>query len=192
MFTYEMLAEQLINLVDIDWSGRDAQRNTCQYGLEILIAFVVNCVILLLIGAVSGKIKEIVIYVFAWGSLRLLAGGRHAKNHLFCIVYFIAVMFLVIYAAGYLVTLEDAKIMIPIFMLIGLAVNGVYAGRNKKNQKKAYKSKKATLIVCGIEYLVICFLVGKYFDRNQILYYLAIFSGAVLAESLFLLPLDES
>ncbi len=191
MFTYGMLAEKLINLTDIDWQGKEEQRNTCRYGLEMLIALIANCMLMILIGVVSGRQKEMFIYLFAWGSLRLFAGGRHAKNHMQCITSFTAVMLLVIYAGRYLAVYEEVKIIILAFMLAGLVINAVYAGRHKEDKEKAAKSKKETLIVLGIEVLLVCYFMNDRYIGTQIPYYLTIFSGAVMAESFFLLPIEK-
>ncbi len=188
MLTYKRLAEKFINLTDIDWNGRDEQRNTCVYGLEMLIAFVVNCMLLLLAGIVTGQMKEIMIYTFAWGSLRLFAGGGHARNHLYCIVYFVAVMYLVIKISGYLAVSENVEVIILLFMLAGFVMNWAFAGKQKESPEDTMKYKKRALMVWAIEYLVIVFILKNYAREMELFYELVIFSGAVVAESLFLLP----
>ena len=82
MFTYAKAAEKVVDLAEIDWQGRQELRETCLYGMEMLIALINNCFLVILVGVISGKLMEVLIYTVAWGSLRLFAGGRHGKNHL--------------------------------------------------------------------------------------------------------------
>lgn len=188
MFTYETLAEKLIDLTGIDWQEREDQRNTCRYGLEMLTAFLANCFLLFFLGIFSGMLREVCIYLAAWGSLRLFAGGRHAKNHLNCIVSFTTVMLLVIWSGQYLVTFAQVKAVILVCMIIGFVVNGIYAGGYRKDKKEMVKNKKRTLIVWCIQFLAILSFFCQKPLRMQVLYEMFLVSGAVLAESFFLLP----
>lgn len=188
MFTYAKAAEKVVNLAEIDWQGKQELKETCLYGMEMLIALLSNCFLVILVGVISGTLVEVLIYTVGWGSLRILAGGRHAKNHLYCILTYLAVMFLVICVGKYIAMFKYASIIILLMMLIGTLLNGLYAGSQKENKKEILRSKKKTWMVLAIECLSVCFLLWHSGSEIQVVYGLSIFSGAVLAESLFLLP----
>ncbi|MDE6433095.1 MAG: accessory gene regulator B family protein [Lachnospiraceae bacterium] len=191
MITYNMLADRLISIADIDWRGREDQRNTCCYGLEMLLAFVVNCILVFLLGVVLRRLKEIFIYSVVWGSLRLSAGGRHADNHLRCIITYIASMLLVIYGGEYLAVNHNINIWIIFGMFAGFVVNAVYAGRHKKSSEEQKRNKKKTLMAWGAHFLFICYSMSRQMNGIQIKYNVFIILGAVLAESFFLLPIQK-
>ncbi len=192
MFTYAKAAEKVVNLAEIDWQGKQELKETCLYGMEMLIALLSNCFLVILVGVISGTLVEVLIYTVGWGSLRILAGGRHGKNHLYCILTYLAVMFLVICVGKYIAIFKYASIMILLMMFISTLFNGLYAGNQKESKKEILRSKKKTLMVLAIECLSVCFLLWNSGSEIQVVYGLSIFAGAVLAESLFLLPKDRA
>ena len=142
MFTYAKAAEKVVNLAEIDWQGKQELKETCLYGMEMLIALLSNCFLVILVGVISGTLVEVLIYTVGWGSLRILAGGRHGKNHLYCILTYLAVMFLVICVGKYIAIFKYASIMILLMMFISTLFNGLYAGNQKESKKRNIKKQK--------------------------------------------------
>ncbi len=191
MFSYTELAEKLISLAGIDWHGRENQRSACRYGLETLIALVVNFTIVLTVGFLLGIMKEVLVYLFAWGGLRLFAGGKHAENHRSCITTYTITMLVVIYGCRYLSINYDLTWMEISFMLIGLVMNAVYAGNHKKDKREAVRFKLTATAILVTELIFLCILSGSRLAAagSELQTILSVFAGAVLAESVFLLPL---
>lgn len=194
MFSYEMLADKLVNMADVDWTGRENQKNTCRYGMELFIAMMVNFTIVLIVGLALGMIKEVLIYLFAWGSLRLFAGGRHASNHRSCIMIFTLAMLFIIYGCKYLMIYFDLRNVETAVMIAALIINGLYAGNHKTNQQKAVKYKLITMTVLVIQLVILCIGNGIMFTgiETDLQYHLSVLSGAVMAESIFLIPFQFS
>ncbi len=72
-----------------DWlnkvSPRDPEENkVIQYGMELFLDNIIKIIIILFIGVVLGKGFESVVILFTFCSLRLQAGGIHAKTNLGC------------------------------------------------------------------------------------------------------------
>jgi accessory gene regulator B len=193
MFSYDMLADKLIDLANIDWSGRESQRNSCRYGLEMLIATIVNFVLVIITGSLLGILKEAFIYLIAWGSLRLFSGGSHARNHRNCIITFIAVMLVVIYTCKYLLAGVNAGYYEIAALTIAFILNAIYAGNQKRDLGKRKKNKRISLIILTT-YLLIVVLGNTVFSANSAdhRYMLSVMTGAILAESLFLIPIKKA
>lgn len=193
MFSYDMLADRLIDLANVDWNGRESQRNSCRYGIEMLISTVVNFLLVLLIGSLLGIFKETVIYLVIWGSLRIFSGGRHASNHRNCIVAFIAIMVLVIFISNYLLIRVDTRYYEMGMLGVAFILNVLYAGNHKTNPISKKKSKNITL---GILMMYIGFVIagntGLIGSSLDLLCLTPIITGAILAESLFLVPFQKA
>ena len=65
----------------------ESDKETYQYGLELLISTFINLVIMIWISIAFGHPLIIVPYLLAFIPFRLFAGGYHARNHLFCILF---------------------------------------------------------------------------------------------------------
>lgn len=194
MISYEIMADKLIDVADVDWNGRESLRNSCRYGMEILISMVVNYGLVLLAGLLLGILKEVVIYLFAWGSLRFFSGGRHAANHRRCIIIYMSVMVFVILMCRYLTVRVDLKIYEIAAFIVAFILNVLYAGDQKANQRRSIKNKKIALTILILQFVLV--MVGTTLqlpDNSIYLQYLAsIITGAALAESLFQIPFHYS
>lgn len=194
MFSYETLADKLINMADVDWTGRENLKNTCRYGMEMFIAMVVNFGIVLAIGLALDIMKEVLIYLFAWGSLRVFSGGRHASNHRSCIIIFTLTMLIIIYGCKYLtINFELRNVEIAV-MITAFIINGLFAGNHKTNKQKAVRYKSITMLVLIIQLVILCIGNGILLTGVEVnlQYLLSVFTGAVLAESIFLIPFPFS
>jgi accessory gene regulator B len=72
-----------------DWlnkiSPRDPEENqVIQYGMELFLDNVIKIIVILFIGIILGKGFESVVVLLTFCSLRLQAGGIHAKTNLGC------------------------------------------------------------------------------------------------------------
>lgn len=194
MFSYELLAEKLIDVANIDWSGRESQKNSCRYGMEMLISMVVNFGLVLLTGLLLGSFKEVLIYLIAWASLRFFSGGRHAPNHRSCSIMFLSIMVIVIYTCKYLTIRVDMRNFEIIAFALAFILNILFAGNKVAEQSKKIKNKRISLIILTTLFAIV--MIGNMAilnENNMDLQYMAlIITGAVLAESIFLLPLHKA
>lgn len=188
MFTYAKLAKTLIDLPDIDWEGQEDLKNTGLYGLETLIAFVVNCGIVIALGIITGMWRECFFYTFAWGSVRVFAGGKHETNHVRCIAVYTMTMFAVIGIGRYLALYGVGLSLAVPLQIGGLALNLLYAGRKRADREEAIRYKKKVAVTWGIQFLLVLSLAGMAQTETETMSYLLIMTGAVMAECLYLLP----
>lgn len=55
-----------------------------QYGIEITVSSLLNVILILLIGLVSGNLIESIIFLLCFIPLRQFTGGYHAKSYFLC------------------------------------------------------------------------------------------------------------
>lgn len=58
-----------------------------QYGLELIISTGINILIMIGISSAFGRLFLVLPYLLGFIPFRLFAGGYHARNHLFCILF---------------------------------------------------------------------------------------------------------
>ena len=51
------------------------------YGFELLVSSVIETISLLLIGLLTGKFVETVIFIISFSSIRVFSGGYHANSY---------------------------------------------------------------------------------------------------------------
>lgn len=67
------------------------------YGMELMIADVLNTLIVLLIALISHTLPAVIIFVAVFMVLRRFVGGYHANTHLSCMTTLVAVMLIFSY-----------------------------------------------------------------------------------------------
>lgn len=66
----------------------DEDREIYIYGFEAMLSTVVNAFLILIIGIVTGLLKETLIFLLGFALLRVYSGGYHARTHIGCILTF--------------------------------------------------------------------------------------------------------
>ena len=65
--------------------------NLYLYGFKTLIAFIVNIVVILIIGNMLNRFKETVLFLACYCPIRQFTGGYHAENYKKCLLTFISI-----------------------------------------------------------------------------------------------------
>ncbi len=153
-----------------------------QYGLELLIATVLNGLVVLVLSLLLGVFWPtcLLIAPFIW--IRSNAGGYHAKTHLGCIVGFA-----ITYTATILLlknVVIDAAIQITVLALSSLVIWLIGCIKNENRPvtdeeflKFRNKAKRITIICCIIG------IIGTFFYERIFTYYvmgIAIAAGSLL------------
>lgn len=60
------------------------------YGIELILATIVNTLVVFLIGILIGRFAETAIFLVTFAILRSFTGGYHASTHFKCLLVFIA------------------------------------------------------------------------------------------------------
>ena len=143
------------------------------YGLEILISTVINFMAAIFIALLTGEFFTFAVCLTAFITLRLNAGGYHAKTHAGCIS--VLVIFLLVFTAAVKLLPPPAKtVFSAIFMIVSLITISFFAPVEHPNHPLSLKSKKKlrskTLILLGM-WLVLC--IAFYFLMPEITFYAA-------------------
>ena len=159
-----------------------------EYGLELIISTGVNVFIMIGISSAFGRPFIVVPYLLGFISLRLFAGGYHAKNHLFCILFNTAV-----YSVSCLVALnieESTAILASIIeSCVSFALVFLFAPVPAKNKPLSIEEKKRNrtiALIISVLFLVLCislyysYLLGSTFCNM-------IFCGQLMATVLLLI-----
>lgn len=96
--SYQIISKKLLSLFKIEVSTQ-TEEDIYLYGIEILLATFINSIILCLIAFLFHLEKEFLCYLFFFIPLRAYSGGIHAKNHVYCFLLFILLLFLSIIIA---------------------------------------------------------------------------------------------
>ncbi len=128
------------------------------YGLEILISTVINFMAAIFIAFLTGEFLAFTVCLAAFITLRLNAGGYHAKTHAGCVA--ILVVFLLTYTAALKLLPTTAKtVTAAAFLVISAVTIIAFAPVGHPNHPLSEKAKKKlrskTLILLGM-WIVFC------------------------------------
>lgn len=133
----------------------ESDKETYQYGLELLISTFINLVIMIGISIAFGHPLIIVPYLLAFIPFRLFAGGYHARNHLFCIL-FNAITYFVSCLIALHVEESTGILACVIEASVSLALVFLFAPVPAKNKPLTREEKKRNRI---ISLVLVLFLV---------------------------------
>jgi accessory gene regulator B len=130
------------------------------YGLEILYSTILNSAAVLLIAVITGELIAVAVYMAAFLTLRINAGGYHAKTHLGCIsilaavlLIFTAVIKLLPDAAfPYAAAAVMAAAAVPVFIFAP-----VEHPNHPLREKAVKRLRKTTLIFLSV-WTILCFV----------------------------------
>ena len=110
------------------------------FGLEIMFSTLINFAVVIIIAALTGEIPAFTFFTAAFISLRLNAGGFHAKTHKGCVVILIAALF--VYAAAFKLLPGTAKnISAVVFLIISTFTTFMFAPVEHQNNPLSNKSR---------------------------------------------------
>jgi len=148
------------------------------YGINQILAYVLNVSSSLIIGLIFGVTLEIIIFMAAYIPLRSFAGGYHAKTPLRCYIFSVIMLIVVSIGLKYL-CLADwvyyAVLAVSVFVILALSP---VEDKNKPLDEVEHKVyKRRTVLIAAVE-LVICFLLWMMKLHN--LFAAVVYSFAVL------------
>lgn len=151
------------------------------YGLEILISTVINFMAAIFIAVLTGEFLAFTVCLAAFITLRLHAGGYHAKTHVGCVA--VLVVFLLAYTAALrLLSPAGKTVTAAVFLVISTAAIIAFAPVGHPNHPLSDKTKKKlrskTLILLGM-WIVFCIVF--HFFRTELSFFAAsgVFTSAL-------------
>ncbi|MFZ7121141.1 MAG: accessory gene regulator ArgB-like protein [Eubacteriaceae bacterium] len=161
-----------------------------RYGVEVLLSILLNTVLILSLGWILNIFIEIAIFMLAFGLLRVLAGGYHAKTHLSCFLIYISTAVPTILLIRYFqMPLFQQLLFIELLSLVSLFLVYKFAPVDSKNRPMSHKEifvyrtrSRGFITFFSISLVFACLFFPS------IIYYVTISAGAVFIESITLLP----
>lgn len=125
------------------------------YGINQILAYVLNASSSLIIGLIFGVTFEIVIFMAAYIPLRSFAGGYHAKTPLRCYIFSVIMLIVVSIGLKYLSVSEWVYYAVLLASVLGVLVLSPVEDRNKPLDEMEHKVyKKRAVIILAIELLI--------------------------------------
>lgn len=150
------------------------------YGIELMISSLIGMTLIIIIGLITNRLFEAIVYIVTLFAVRSFSGGYHANSYLKCnIIYmtaFVAVFLLNDFILEYL---NFAKFYIYGFILLSvLAVLFKFSpveNKNKKIDEKDRKKFKIISIISVLMFSVIAILVNTVIGKNELLIVFPVF-----------------
>lgn len=160
------------------------------YGFEIIISSLLILIGMVILGIIFRCLLKVIVFILFFCSLRVQAGGYHAKSHWKCFIYFLLSCFLAILISHLLLDFDKNLIIIILVLIESCIIIITYAPVDTVNkplgnsEKVAYKKKSMiTVIVQSI------IIIAMSIFLNSLESYYMVAAIAVFMESLTVLPI---
>lgn len=170
---------------------KEEDREIYEYGLTLLIATLGKLVAFIIIGLLTGLLKEIILFLVFFSGLRLQAGGYHANTVLTCFLgslalIAIAIFFVRIIPSSYQTLFNFISLVFSLLLVIGFSPSESENRPLTKEERYIYKRRSILILVIGS--IIIIFLTMK---GDKALYYASIGSMGFLLESFTLINISK-
>lgn len=134
------------------------------YGFLALLSTVVNALIMIIIGILLGLFFETIIFMFAFGVLRVYSGGYHANSHFSCILLSASVYCLAMLTIKFMPT-QYSHIFSVLIGIVSLVVIVIFAPLEHINKpfvgdeynKFRFMSRMIAICELGIIFIIAIF-----------------------------------
>ena len=92
------------------------------YGFELLVSSVIETISLLLIGLLTGKLIDTIIFIISFSSIRVFSGGYHANSYLKCFIVTVAYYLLVLFSAYIMLAFPNRTIILIAIITLFLSL----------------------------------------------------------------------
>lgn len=141
---------------------RKEDREIYLYGFEAMLSTIVNIVLTLTAGLVSGLFSETLIFMISFAVLRVYSGGYHAKTHTGCILTFAGIYAFSMAAAVLLPQQYAALVSIAAgaFSLVYILINAPIEHKNRPFVDDEYRNfRRICRMVAVLEAFLITILL---------------------------------
>lgn len=146
------------------------QRDIYEYGIELCISSIIGIVIVLIVGLVSCKLIECIVFYIVFCFMRLFCGGFHAKTHLLCKISFTFILCLVLLLDWLLYEIPNYYWVIMCFYCFIIVCS--LAPIDNPNKRLSEEEKKKNKIISIIEILIWFALICLMYYFNINLYHI--------------------
>lgn len=149
MALYRVSAEKLVNTYDFDWKDNLRMKEVCICSVESFLANMMNTVLLVVCAIITGLWKEMAIYILTFATIRVYAGGVHAKDYIRCIISYVTIMLACIGCVKYCI--PSARFYVCAILLVSVFfsgwINWKYAAKQKNCGTKRTAYRKRALMM---------------------------------------------
>jgi accessory gene regulator B len=177
---FRQIATKLVGVMVQDKIVLKDEEEIYLYGLETLIASIINVLLTISIGAILGYVVESIVFLAFYCPLRQFAGGYHAPSYLKCTLSFLGIFALTILGyrqfGQYIGSIQMVVILLA--SCIGVVVLAPIEDPNKVLdllERRKYK-EKAIRLVC-LDVMVIAILL----TGNDFIMRLCVFGTLAIA-----------
>ena len=170
----------VVNVLKENNIVKDQDSDWYVYGTELLFITIIKFVGLFILAYMLGLIKEALVFIIAFSTLRNQAGGVHSDSFLRCLIVTNIVTFTSIFLVKYLLV-DFATILVPILLILSLIIVFKYAPIDTPNRTlndteiQKFKRRSRGVVVIGSAIIII----------NLILFSSSIVYSAIAATGFF-------
>jgi len=158
------------------------------YGLQLIVSTIIKGMGLMIIAILFDKAIEALIFIGAFGILRINAGGFHLDTYFKCFVVTSASMMLCIWI-GSITPLQLVPYIIACALVITVLLVFRYAPVDNPNRPlSAREHRKFRIRSIYTIMIMVIIIIALYYVKTQLYKYLCIASLSIMFEGLTLLP----
>ncbi|HHY78099.1 MAG TPA: accessory gene regulator B family protein [Clostridiales bacterium] len=162
------------------------------YGLQLIVSTIIKGMGLMIMALLFDKAIEALIFIAAFGILRINAGGFHLDTYFKCFIVTSASMMLCIWL-GSVIPLS----LVPYIIISTLAITALiiirYAPVDNPNRPlNANEHKKFRIRSIYTIMIMAIIIIALYYVKNELYSYTCIASLAIMFEGITLLPIWKS
>lgn len=169
---------------------KEDDKEVYTYGFEIIISSLLILAGMIIIGIIFKCLLKVIVFILFFCSLRIQAGGYHAKSHLKCFTYFLLSCFTAIIISHLLLDFDKNLIIIILVLIESCIIIITYAPVDTINkplcnsEKDTYKKKSMITVILQA---IIILTMSIFFNSLEQYYMVA--AIAAFMESLTVLPI---
>lgn len=157
-----------------------------QYGLEVLLMTAVKLLGIIFIGVMTGYLIESILFVLAFSSIRVYAGGYHAPSIFKCFALTLCFIFADILICSFFST-QHLPILSVLSAFVGFGLIYKYSPVAVVNRPVTLEEKKKFRdIAIKLSFTYLILIIGIVIT-NTYIWYVSIFSVGMLIEALTLI-----
>lgn len=162
------------------------------YGLQLIVSTIIKGMGLMIIALLFDKVIEALVFIAAFGILRINAGGFHLDTYFKCFIVTSASMMLCIWLGSIIPLSLALYIIICILAMTTLIVIRHAPVDNPNRPLSANEHKKFRIRSLYTIMLLAIIVIALYYVKTELYSYLCIASLAIMFEGITLLPVWKS
>lgn len=173
---------------------QDNHRSIYVYGFELFLSTMLCVTSILSIGALSGHLSSVIIFLLFFMPIRMAAGGYHAKSYEACFILTnsIAILCVLISKAIWYLNVSWISYLLWILLFFSFVyiwrVAPANMGKYSTNTNRIKKNREYVHIIIGIELFLI--IVMQFFVKSHVPY-ISIIATCVVALIIYVAKREE-